>query len=184
MKPLSDFTTPRRLIASISRHFLPVEQPEPFCCTTGLKNGSRFPLIAHFLSSGLGLAAEVFAGALPTRLRRSLASRGYRLGCSLAAVFCPASRVRLDDCSLGLAQACIGTALATTAVGAGAGLHCFATTVAHLAPRSASPSGATSLRNRRSGAASLARRAAFARWRRILRMQGQNHLPSALGVTS
>src|SRR5579872_6685270 len=66
MKPLSDFTTPRRLIAPISRHFFPVEQPEPFCCTTGLKKGSRFPLIAHFFSSGLGLAgvpAALFAGA-------------------------------------------------------------------------------------------------------------------------
>src|SRR5271170_6461512 len=56
MNPLSDFTTPRRLMLPISRHFLPVEQPEPFCCTTGLKNGSRFPFIAHFLSSALGLA--------------------------------------------------------------------------------------------------------------------------------
>ena len=54
MKPASDFTTPRRLIAPISRHFFPVEHPEPFCCTTGLKNGSRFPFIAHFFSSGLG----------------------------------------------------------------------------------------------------------------------------------
>src|ERR1700758_2805411 len=64
MKPLSDFTTPRRLIALISRHFLPVEQPDPFCCTTGLKNGSRFPFIAHFFSSALGLAASAgFAAA-------------------------------------------------------------------------------------------------------------------------
>src|SRR5579864_5076743 len=62
MKPLSDFTTPRRLMAPISRHFFPVEQPEPFCCTTGLKKGSRFPLIAHFFSSlGLG-ATTVFTG--------------------------------------------------------------------------------------------------------------------------
>src|ERR1700674_1909931 len=70
MKPVSDFTTPRRLIAPISRHFLPVEQPEPFCCTTGLKNGSRLPVIAHFFSSGLGclvpasLLAVAGAGAL------------------------------------------------------------------------------------------------------------------------
>src|SRR6202045_2481361 len=66
MKPLSDFTTPRRLIAPMSRHFFPVEQPEPFCCTTGLKNGSRFPLIAHFFfSSGLGsfVAAVLLAVA-------------------------------------------------------------------------------------------------------------------------
>src|SRR6202140_3402403 len=61
MKPLSDFTTPRRLMAPISRHFFPVEQPEPFCCTTGLKKGSRLPFIAHFLSSGLGcLGAAAF----------------------------------------------------------------------------------------------------------------------------
>src|SRR5580658_754377 len=55
MKPLSDFTTPRRLICPISRHFFPVEQPDPVgCCTTGLKKGSRFPFIAHFFSSGFG----------------------------------------------------------------------------------------------------------------------------------
>src|ERR1700692_1305219 len=64
MKPLSDFTTPRRLIAPMSRHFFPVEQPEPFCCTTGLKNGSRLPLSAHFFSSCLGFAATApLAGA-------------------------------------------------------------------------------------------------------------------------
>src|SRR5208282_759658 len=58
MKPLSDFTTPRRLICPISRHFFPVEHPDPAaCCTTGLKNGSRFPVMAHFFSSGFGLAA-------------------------------------------------------------------------------------------------------------------------------
>src|SRR5579863_3795339 len=71
MKPLSDFTTPRRLIPLISRHFLPVEQPEPCCCTTGLKNRSRFPFIAHFLSSALGLAgsagfAKAASGAAAT----------------------------------------------------------------------------------------------------------------------
>src|ERR1022692_1862549 len=55
MKPLSAFTTPRKLICPISRHFLPVEHPEPLvCCTTGLKKGSRFPFIAHFFSSGFG----------------------------------------------------------------------------------------------------------------------------------
>src|SRR5579872_3968994 len=58
MKPESDFTTPRRLIVPISRHFFPVEQPDPCSCTTGLKNGSRLPVIAHFFSSfGLGAAA-------------------------------------------------------------------------------------------------------------------------------
>src|SRR5579863_10418282 len=56
INPLSDFTTPRRLMLPISRHFFPVEHPEPFCCTTGEKNGSRFPFIAHFLSACLGLA--------------------------------------------------------------------------------------------------------------------------------
>src|ERR1700757_4080296 len=65
MKPLSDFTTPRRLMVPISRHFLPVEQPEPCCCTTGLKKGSRLPLMAHFFSSGLGFGAStVFTGTL------------------------------------------------------------------------------------------------------------------------
>src|ERR1039458_6189317 len=63
MKPVSDFTTPRRLIALISRHFFPVKQPEPLVCTTGLKNGSRFPFIAHFFSSGLGLESVLVAGA-------------------------------------------------------------------------------------------------------------------------
>src|SRR5713226_1390981 len=55
MKPLSAFTTPRRLICPISRHFFPVEHPEPLgCCTTGLKKGSRLPFIAHFFGSGFG----------------------------------------------------------------------------------------------------------------------------------
>src|SRR5580692_6055212 len=66
MNPPSDFTTPRRLICPISRHFLPVEQPEPVgCCTTGLKKGSRFPVIDHFFSSGFGVfraSATVPAG--------------------------------------------------------------------------------------------------------------------------
>src|SRR5580700_10600633 len=59
MKPPSDFTTPRKLICPISRHFFPVEQPEPVgCCTTGLKNGSRLPLMAHFFSSGFGALGD------------------------------------------------------------------------------------------------------------------------------
>src|SRR5437762_1105754 len=67
MKPESDFTTPRKLIPPMSRHFLPVEQPEPDCCTTGLKNGSRLPLIAHFFSSGLvGLGACATLTGAPT----------------------------------------------------------------------------------------------------------------------
>src|SRR5512142_3340413 len=67
MKPVSDFTTPRKLIAPMSRHFFPVEQPEPCCWTTGLKNGSRLPLIAHFFSSGFGAgfaAGVATAGAV------------------------------------------------------------------------------------------------------------------------
>src|SRR5579863_5717793 len=71
MKPVSDFTTPRKLMEPISRHFFPVEQPEPFCCTTGLKKGSRLPVIAHFFSSGLGAGgatalATTGAGAIAT----------------------------------------------------------------------------------------------------------------------
>src|SRR5467141_99868 len=63
MKPPSDFTTPRRLICPISRHFFPVEQPDPPVCeTTGLKKGSRFPVIDHFFSSGFAclVASAVF----------------------------------------------------------------------------------------------------------------------------
>src|SRR5579862_5612201 len=58
MKPSCDFTTPRTLICPISRHFFPVEQPDPVaCCTTGLIKGSRLPFIAHFFSSGFGALA-------------------------------------------------------------------------------------------------------------------------------
>src|SRR5512141_2591513 len=50
MKPLSAWTTPRRLIAPISRHFLPVLQPEPPAwLTTGLMKGSRLPLALFLL---------------------------------------------------------------------------------------------------------------------------------------
>src|SRR5580658_4984971 len=96
MKPLSDFTTPRRLIAPISRHFFPVEQPEPPCCTTGLKNGSRFPLIDHFLSSGLGSLAALFAGTSGALMDAT----SDLLSLELAACF-----------------GCIGSALATTTAG-------------------------------------------------------------------
>src|SRR5450759_3159206 len=48
MKPLSARTTPRRLMAPISRHFLPVLQPEPPAwLTTGLMNGSRLPFALY-----------------------------------------------------------------------------------------------------------------------------------------
>src|SRR5208282_2253642 len=51
MNPLSQCTTPRRLMAPISRHFLPVLQPEPPAwLTTGLMNGSRLPFAAYLLS--------------------------------------------------------------------------------------------------------------------------------------
>src|SRR5579864_243200 len=88
MKPLSDFTTPRRLIAPISRHFLPVEQPEPFCCTTGLKKGSRLPLIAHFFSS-LGLGATAAGAFTATATGAGVAGAailvtGEALACTLA----------------------------------------------------------------------------------------------------
>jgi hypothetical protein len=50
---------------------LPVEQPDPpDCATIGLKNGSRFPVIEYFFSSGLPcldasavLPAGVFAAS-------------------------------------------------------------------------------------------------------------------------
>src|ERR1035438_1077156 len=93
MKPTSDLTTPRRLIAPMSRHFFPVEQPEPFCCTTGLKNGSRLPVIAHFFSfafsSGLGclgstaFLAEADSGA-PTTGETLLAAGTATLGAEAA----------------------------------------------------------------------------------------------------
>src|SRR6201993_428693 len=73
--PLSDFTTPCNAICSMSRHFLPVLQPDPPCrFTTGLRKGSRLPVIEYFLSSCLpGLEASasepaglgVLAAALP-----------------------------------------------------------------------------------------------------------------------
>src|SRR5215469_11507616 len=58
--PLSDFTTPCKAICSMSRHFLPVLQPDPPCrFTTGLMKGSRLPVIEYFLSSCLsGLEAS------------------------------------------------------------------------------------------------------------------------------
>src|ERR1043166_1878468 len=83
MKPESDFTTPRRLIVPISRHFFPVEHPEPCSCTTGLKTGSLLPVIAHFFSSlGLGAAAgfAVTAG-IATATGEALAATTVFAGC-------------------------------------------------------------------------------------------------------
>src|SRR5579871_1182991 len=118
MKPLSDFTTPRRLMALISRHFLPVEQPDPCCCTTGLKNGSRFPFIAHFLSSALGLAgsagfasaATALAGAAP--FASCLAATALGAAALATAVFASATFVA--------GAAFVVVATATAAFGAGA----------------------------------------------------------------
>src|SRR6201993_1986640 len=82
--PLSDFTTPCNAICSMSRHFLPVLQPDPPCrFTTGLRKGSRLPVIEYFLSSCLpGLEASasepaglgVLAAALPAGFAASFTS--------------------------------------------------------------------------------------------------------------
>src|SRR5208282_4615331 len=129
MKPLSDFTTPRRLIVPISRHFFPVEHPEPFCCTTGLKNGSRFPLIAHFLSSGLlsleALAASDFSAFVSALVSAFVSALASAAGAGAAGFISFAT---------GLAGGFMGSALATTTAGfATAGLAAgaadFATTV-------------------------------------------------------
>src|SRR5215469_13207949 len=101
MKPLSDFTTPRRAIALISRHFLPVEQPDPCCCTTGLKNGSRLPFMAHFFSSGLGLDVS------PGFSRAEAAAAGLATGVFASATFVAGA-------------AFVEVAVATAAFGAGA----------------------------------------------------------------
>src|SRR5579863_2329973 len=134
MKPESDFTTPRTLIAPISRHFLPVEQPEPFRCTTGLKKGSRLPFIAHFFSSALGLAASaVFTGALATgpglaattvvlagcfESCLAAATTGFATGAFASATF--AVDTGLAD-GTAAAFATVGFADATGALAAGAG---------------------------------------------------------------
>src|ERR1017187_1361009 len=106
MKPLSDFTTPRRLIALISRHFFPVEQPEPVgCCTTGLKKGSRLPFIAHFFSSGFG------------GLRASaLLADGLSAGFSLAAILV----VGTEGLAAGLETATFAAAAGAGALATGA----------------------------------------------------------------
>src|SRR5438270_3792102 len=88
MKPVSDLTTPRTLMAPISRHFLPVAQPEPCCCTTGLKNGSRLPAIAHFFPSGLGCfgASATFIGTAAAK-GLALAATTVFTGCCLISAF-------------------------------------------------------------------------------------------------
>src|SRR5207245_2312575 len=60
--PASALTTPRRLICPMSRHFLPVLQPDPPAwLTTGLRKGSLFPVRAYFFS---GLFSAFAASAL------------------------------------------------------------------------------------------------------------------------
>src|ERR1039457_2604618 len=63
MKPVSDFTTPRRLIAPISRHFFPVEQPEPFIAHffSSLGGLGAFALLAGAAAGGVTAGAAIFA---------------------------------------------------------------------------------------------------------------------------
>src|SRR5271165_7077267 len=119
MKPFSDFTTPRKLICPISRHFFPVEHPEPVgCCTTGLKNGSRLPLIAHFFSSGfgaLGASALLLASAALASAEILVAAGAAALAAGFGAIALAATA----GCffAVGLATP-LTAALATGAAGA------------------------------------------------------------------
>src|ERR1035437_4303607 len=62
MKPFSERTTPRRLMAPISRHFLPVLQPEPPAwLTTGLMKGSRLPFALYLLSGATCCSLAAFS---------------------------------------------------------------------------------------------------------------------------
>src|SRR5215471_15642676 len=82
--PLSDFTTPRSAICSMSRHFLPVLQPEPDPrLTTGLMKGSRLPVIEYLRSSCFsGLAASVVLAATASD---ALGARGAGLVATIGA---------------------------------------------------------------------------------------------------
>src|SRR5208283_5013735 len=116
MKPFSDFTTPRKLICPISRHFFPVEHPEPVgCCTTGLKNGSRLPLIAHFFSSGFGASALLLASAALASAEILVAAGAAALAAGFGAIALAATA----GCffAVGLATP-LTAALATGAAGA------------------------------------------------------------------
>src|SRR5208282_2741526 len=121
MKPFSDFTTPRRLICPISRHFFPVEQPEPEgSCTTGLKKGSRFPLIAHFFSSGLGglgASATLLASAVLASAEFFVAAEITVLTAGFGAV--PLAAISGCGFAVGLAAGA-ACGFATTVTGAGA----------------------------------------------------------------
>src|SRR5271165_5065729 len=90
IKPLSPCTTPRRLRVPISRHFLPVLQPEPVAwLTTGLMKGSRRPLALDLLSgvTGCSLADSPSAlGVAPLPARIGVPDATV-LGTSAAPVF-------------------------------------------------------------------------------------------------
>src|ERR1700692_3526325 len=92
MKPLSARTTPRRLMAPISRHFLPVLQPEPPAwLTTGLMKGSRRPFAAY-LPSGTTDSSFAAPSALPELLWAALAAAGGLLFGTVGAGFACALR--------------------------------------------------------------------------------------------
>src|ERR1700727_1530739 len=134
MNPFSDFTTPRTLICPISRHFLPVEQPEPplVCCTIGLKKGSRFPVIAHFFSSGLGVLGASGTSGLPDASVLSVAAILVVATAVLAAGFVE----RLVVVTTGVAAffaAKISCGFAAVVAGAGATLAFAAGTAAAFA---------------------------------------------------
>src|ERR1700736_5699602 len=93
MKPLSARTTPRRLMAPISRHFLPVLHPEPpVWLTTGLMKGSRLPFAAY-LPSGTTCSSLAAPSPLPEEpLPAVLAAAGGLLFGTVGAVFACALR--------------------------------------------------------------------------------------------
>src|ERR1700687_5498120 len=92
MKPLSARTTPRRLMAPISRHFLPVLHPEPHAwLTTGLMKGSRRPFAAY-LPSGTTFSSLAAPSALPELLWAALAAAGGLLFGTVGAGFACALR--------------------------------------------------------------------------------------------
>src|ERR1700678_1821372 len=62
MKPFSACTTPRRLMAPISRHFLQELQPEPPAwLTTRLMKGSRLPFAENLVSGVVGCSGSGFS---------------------------------------------------------------------------------------------------------------------------
>src|SRR5208282_2429227 len=92
MKPPSARTTPRRLMAPISRHFLPVPQPEPPArLTTGLMKGSRRPLELYLLSGTTDCSLSAFS---PPALAAAplTAAGGFTLGATTAGVACALCR--------------------------------------------------------------------------------------------